>query len=185
MFAACRRWPSSPRPSSPVPSPLPSPGEEGVVSQKATLVLALSLPVREGGWGREREGWESEGPGCPQDRLRRQIHILFGRRPVRDRDPHRRLAVPGGAAEPAGAVLLDAGDDFTGPLIRGETDQDLVQHHVVEDLDAGLSSQPVGEAPRQGAAAVDEVGGALAAQRAEGGPDREAAGAAGEFGDVV
>ena len=49
--------------------------------------------------------------GHPQDRRDRTVDVLLGRRPVRDRDPHQPSAVPGRAAEPAGALALDALDD--------------------------------------------------------------------------
>ena len=114
------------------------------------------------------------------------------RRPVGDRDPHRRQAVPDGAAEPAGAVGLDAGDDLAGRGVRvsappgaEEADQHLVEDDLVEDLDPGLAPQPVREAPGQRAAALDEVADAGAPEGTQGGVEGEAAGPARELGDVV
>ena len=53
-----------------------------------------------------------------EDRRGGAVDVGLGRRPVRDRDAHRRLAVPAGPAHPARPVLLHAGDDVIRPRRR-------------------------------------------------------------------
>src|SRR3546814_9564949 len=63
------------------------------------------------------------------------LDIRIAGRPGADADPHRGAALPGGAAAPAGAVVLDRGDDTLRSRIVPEGHNHLVQHHLVEDLD--------------------------------------------------
>ncbi len=54
---------------------------------------------------------------CPrdaQDGINEAVDIGYGGGPVGDGDAHRGLALPGGAAQPVGAVALKAGDDAAG-----------------------------------------------------------------------
>src|SRR4051812_44586212 len=95
------------------------------------------------------KGMLARGPEGPKDRGGRGVDVRLRGRPARDGDPHRRLALPRGAAQPAGAVRLHAGDNFPskgvpGQSVPGESvsvprpwrlkaDEHLVQDHLVED----------------------------------------------------
>src|SRR5215211_2327497 len=109
----------------------------------------------------------------PPDRLDRTVDVGLGRRPVGDGDPHQPPAVPGRAAHPAGALALDALDYPVGALVVAEPHQDLVEHDVVRDRDTTDSAQLLGEAPRERAAALDQVGEPIAAELAQRGPRHE------------
>ena len=89
-------------------------------------------------------------------------------------------ALPAGAAEPARALLLHAGDDgVRGRVVVAEAHEHLVEDDVGEDRDARLAAQPVRDPRGQPAVALDQVGDAVAAELAQRGPHRERAGAAG------
>ena len=66
-----------------------------------------------------------------------------------------------------------------------EPDEDLVEHDLVEDLDARIEGKLVGEPARQRAASLDELDDPGSAQRAQRRVDGEAARAAGELRDEV
>src|SRR5262245_2010828 len=68
------------------------------------------------------------------DRLKTALDILFGRRPRRDADTHRRPPLPNSSAEPAGSVGLNRLDHAPGSFIIAEGDQRLVESNVVEDF---------------------------------------------------
>ena len=70
-------------------------------------------------------------------------------------------------------------------VVVAEAHEHLVEDDVVEDLGAGLGGQPVGHPARVVAAAVDQRGDAVAAERAQRGVERHAAGAARELGVPV
>src|SRR3546814_15907017 len=84
------------------------------------------------------------------------LDIRIAVRPGADADPHRGAALPGGAAAPAGAVVLDRGDDTLRSRIVPEGHNHLVQHHLVEDL-GPPGPQQSGDLPRLAAVAADEV----------------------------
>ena len=52
-------------------------------------------------------------------------------------------------------------------VVVAEAHEDLVEHDVVEDLDAVLGAEDLGEAPRARAAALDQLGDAVAPERAQ------------------
>src|SRR3954471_11416798 len=106
----------------------------------------------------------AERRGAAQDRLRAAVDVRLRRAPVRDRDAHRRAALPARAAGPARALgLHGSGHRIRGAVVVAEAEEDLVEHDVVEDLDAVLARERRGEPLRQRAAALDEVGHAAAA----------------------
>src|SRR5215472_9667408 len=77
----------------------------------------------------------SSDPLSFEDRRDGALHILRSGCPAADADPHRSTPTPGRAAAPAGAGILDAGDDATGPVIVSERHHDLIEHHLVQDFD--------------------------------------------------
>ena len=104
--------------------------------------------------------------------------------------------MPHRAAEPAGAVALDPLDHRAGQRVgrrvdagavgRGvEAHERLVEHDVVEDLDAGPRAEPFGDAPGERAAALDHRRDAGAAERTQRRIDRHAARPARRFGHPV
>ena len=105
----------------------------------------------------------------------RAIHVADRRRPVaRPRCAWRAAPRHVVGAHPARALGLHRGDHGVGGgVVVAEAHEDLVEHDVVEDLDAVLGAEHLGEAPRARAAALDELGHAVAPERAQRGPDRE------------
>lgn len=95
--------------------------------------------------------------------------------PSRHADAHRDLLVPGGGPAPAGAVGLDGGDQAVGGLIAAGADQDLVEDHVVEDVQAGLA-QRVADPAGLPACGGDQVCYASAAKAAQHRPHLDLAG---------
>ena len=92
-------------------------------------------------------------------------------------------AVPGRAAHPARAARWTAA--ITASVTASSSPkrtQHLVEHDVVEHLDAPPRREPRRRTARRArAAAVDQLGHAVAAERAQGRVDREAAGPAREL----
>ena len=90
--------------------------------------------------GRVASRWDARDAAAPGGRA-------GGRRgPCRElthraADAHRDSPVPGGGPAAAGAVGLDGGDQAVGGFIAAGTDQDLVEHHVVEDFQPGLGQR--------------------------------------------
>ena len=72
-------------------------------------------------------------------------------------------------------AALDGTEDLVGDLLAlgREPDQDLVQHHVVEERDSGVVRQLLGHQARATTAALDQVGDPLAAQFAQRGIHRD------------
>ncbi len=68
-----------------------------------------------------------------EHRGKRALRVRVGRRPRRDADPHRDVALPRRAAAPARAVPLDGRDDVTRAVGVAERDDHLVQHYVIQD----------------------------------------------------
>src|SRR3546814_11987788 len=60
------------------------------------------------------------------------LDIRIAGRPGADADPHRGAALPGGAAAPAGAVVLDRGDDTLRSRIVPEGHNHLAQPHLAQ-----------------------------------------------------
>ena len=96
-----------------------------------------------------------------------RVGVGLGRHPVRDADPDRRLAVPGRATHPGGAVGLDPANDLARELVgvaaagRRDPHQHLVEHDVVEHLEARLRAQLLGHPRGQVAAALHQLAHAL------------------------
>ena len=92
--------------------------------------------------------------GQPEDRRGRAVDVRLRRRPVGHGNPQVAAAAPGGAAEPAGAVVLDLPDDRVGARVGTEGSQDLVEDDVVGDLGAAFgegfarSGAPAGSSGR-------------------------------------
>ena len=99
---------------------------------------------------------------CPRggdDRVGAAVGIGWGRLPPDDRDPHDPASAEGAAGQPADSVALDPLDHRGGEcVVVAEAYEDLVEHDVVEDVDAGLSGEASGDQPGVVAASVDEVG---------------------------
>src|SRR5262245_49458587 len=57
---------------------------------------------------------------CPNNRVHTAFYIVFGRRPRRDADTHRRAPLPHRSATPTGSVGLDRFDYAPGRLIITE-----------------------------------------------------------------
>src|SRR5262245_52630041 len=76
------------------------------------------------------------GDACAGDRVDGAVDIRLRRRPVGDRDAQEALAPPRRAAEPAGPVRLHVPLDVVCELRVPDADEHLVQHDVVDDLDA-------------------------------------------------
>ncbi len=94
------------------------------------------------------------------------------------------MALPFGFAAPADAFCLDAAHYRQGLFRGAEADEDLIEYHIVQHGVAG-GAEGVGEAAGVAAGTFDERGHAGAALGADGGPEFDAAGAAGHFGGVV
>src|ERR1041385_168914 len=124
------------------------------------------------------------GARYPQHGFQAALDIVVGRRPRGDADAHGGASLPDGRACPTGAVRLNARDHPAGHLGVAERDQDLIDHHVVEDL-VPPRLQALGEARRMAARALDQVGQPLPSQRAQRGPYLDAARPPREFRRVV
>ena len=61
------------------------------------------------------------------------------------------------------------------PVGRHDADEHLIQHDVVQDLNRRLLPKTIGEAPRQAAAAIDQVGDAAPPEGPQRGVDGEPA----------
>ena len=106
-------------------------------------------------------------------------------------DPQGVHFVPGGASYPASAIFLHATDDIGGESVaigaaRGmESDENLVEDHFVEDLNARMRREPIRHSPRQLAAPFDHRGDAAATKAPERGVHGESTGAPRGFRDPV
>ena len=78
------------------------------------------------------------------------------------------------AAHPGGAIGLHAGDHLARPRVVAEANEHLVEHDLVQHLDA-TGGQLLGHAARKAAAALDQLAHPAPAQRADGGVEGEAA----------
>lgn len=76
-------------------------------------------------------------PGRRDNRLAASLDVRLRRGPGAHADPHGRAPLPRRAAAPAFARRLQGGNDPSGFIIVAERNDNLVQHHVVENLDAG------------------------------------------------
>lgn len=98
--------------------------------------------------------------GCgsgPRDGLDATVDVRLRRRPVRDRNPEQALTTPGRRPEPAGPILLHPTLHPIGHLRVAYPNEDLIEHDVVDDVDAGESVETGGEPPGQSAAPIDEI----------------------------
>src|SRR5215813_11634477 len=107
-------------------------------------------------------------------RVQTAFDIVFGRRPRRDADTHRRAPLPHRPATPAGSVGLNRLDYAPGRLIIAERDQRLVERDVVQYFVSG-GAQSFGEARRMAAASLNQIGHPRSSQRAKRRPDFDAA----------
>ena len=98
-----------------------------------------------------------------QDRFDASVDVILSRHPARDADAHGGAAAPHGATAPARALVLNACNDAVRRFIIAERDHYLVQHDVVEDLNAG-SREPFGKSRCEPAIMFDQVGEAEAAE---------------------
>ena len=121
---------------------------------------------------------------CSEDAGEGGVDVGFGGGPGGDADAHGDVALPFGFAAPADAFGLDAAHYGQGLLGRSESDEDLVEFHVVQHGVAG-GAEAVGEAAGVAAGAFDERGHAGAALGADGSPEFDTAGAAGHLRRVV
>src|SRR5690606_20160879 len=71
-----------------------------------------------------------------RDRRQTPLHILLRRRPARHADPHRLATLPHRPAAPTLARVLNMLDHAISRRIVAETNEHLVDDHVVEDLNA-------------------------------------------------
>ena len=120
-------------------------------------------------------------PGLPRggdDGVRALPDVVAGRGPAGHADPHGGPVLPGGRAAPARPVLLDGSHEGQSQLVGGRPDQHLVQHDVVEHLQA-RPAQVRGHGPGVVAGPHDQVGHARPAQRAEHGPHLDLPGSLG------
>ena len=84
--------------------------------------------------------------------------------------------MPSGGAHPALSRALHLLNDPVGSVVVAEADKDLIEHDVVDDHYTVDRCKLLGEAPGQGAAALDELGYPPTAELAQGGPRGEPAG---------
>src|SRR5688572_20871484 len=85
------------------------------------------------------------------------LEVVPGRCPGTDADPHRLAPVPARSAAPAVAGFLKRRDRALRSFIVAESDDDLVQDDLVEDLDTG-ERELSGEPRRLIAVSIDHVG---------------------------
>ena len=160
---------------------------EGVATGVDLDALIAVSEWLEGVLGRRLEGYvyrAGRGRTAPRRGLERRDGRAR-RRPRSSASSRRRsgsrAAVPGRAAQPGGAALLDAAHTSSVARPSSKPNEHLVQDDVVEDLDARQPRELLGEAARVRAAALDELGDAAAAERAQRRVDGEAARAAREL----
>src|SRR6267143_4906535 len=161
------------------------------------IVSSLTFPGSSNRWkcigaaypGPEEASSRGRSFVCPEDRSCRAPHVLLGRAPVAQGNPHQGAPAPDGTGEPAGAVALDQLDYVLGPpvalLDRGagafEANQRLVEHHFVDHLHARSLRENLREQARMGAAALHQRRDSRATQRAQGGIDGKSSRAAREL----
>src|SRR5690242_337280 len=90
------------------------------------------------------------------------VDVFVGGGPTGNADAHGGAAVPLGSTAPAGAFVLDFGDDATRFFGTAETYEDLVEHYLIQDFESG-SAETVGETLGQATVAFDEVAESFAA----------------------
>src|SRR5262249_39575902 len=128
------------------------------MGRRAVLMVPITLAILAAGGGAQCRKTRS---GCSQGGLHRPVDVGLRGAPSPGAGPHPLPVLPDAASQPAGPVRLDPGDHLAGDGIaiaaarRLEAHQHLVQHHLVEDVDAPCPSQPFGEAAGQCRAAVD------------------------------
>src|SRR5579872_1953360 len=120
------------------------------------------------------------------DRPHRSVDISFSGAPTRDGDAHVPAALPGRPSHPALAGPLYGSDNpVGGRVIISEAHQDLVEDHVVTDLNGFDGSKLVGEPPGQQAAALNELGDPPTTEFSHGGPGRQTPGPPGGLRHIV
>ena len=121
-----------------------------------------------------------------RQRAGQAVDVRLGGGPVRHRHASGGAAVPDRPAEPCLAPALDLLDHRArGRVVVVEAQEHLVEDHVVEHLRAVERLHRLAQAPRVVAAALDQLGEPLAAERAQRRVDRHGASAAGHLGHVV
>src|SRR5262245_58719595 len=93
-------------------------------------------------------------PSDANDRIQTALDILFGRRPGRDADAHRRASLPHRSATPACPVGLNRLNHMACRLTIAERDQYLVERDIVQYFVSG-AAQSFGESRRMSAASLD------------------------------
>src|SRR4029450_2806526 len=95
--------------------------------------VAATRPLRLDGRGDDRVA----------ERGDEAVDVVLRRLPVRDGDADRRAAVPRRAAEPDLTRPLNGQQRLLRSLVRVESEEHLVQHDVVQHLEAGQLPQAV------------------------------------------
>src|SRR5215469_5327487 len=70
--------------------------------------------------------------GNPDDCCGTVFNVFIRRRPTRNRDSHRCVALPNSSSAPAGTISLYLGNDPPGLLWTAERNQYLVENDVIE-----------------------------------------------------
>ncbi|MGI5444098.1 hypothetical protein ACQEV4_44185 [Streptomyces shenzhenensis] len=99
--------------------------------------------------------------------------------------PQRGLPLPGGRGEPPHPLGGEALGDVLGQRVAAHVDEYLVEAYWSKDADAWLGFQALGDALCRGTSLLDELGNACLAEMVEGGPQRQGAGALGNFHPVI
>ena len=123
------------------------------------------------------------GLGDAEDGCDALFDVVVGGGPVADADAHGGLALPDGAAAPAGAFLLNGGDGArvcSGVPKETRTWLSTTSLRIRSRRRGGF-----GQAAGLAAVAFDHLGEAATAEGAEGGIDRDGAGAAGFLRDEL
>src|SRR5688572_1138262 len=104
--------------------------------------------------------------GYAHHHLEATLDILVARRPAADADAHGRSSVPYRASAPARALRLNRRDRAARLLGIAESDQHLVQHHLVQHVMARCA-QTFGESTGLAAVARDELREASSPERSQ------------------
>jgi hypothetical protein len=92
------------------------------------------------------------------DRLDNSADVLFGGLPIGHCYSQQSLPLPGSSTEPYRSVLLNVAFDSVREGGVTDTDENLVQHYIVDDFDARDLSDTQRELPGKSAATIDEIG---------------------------
>src|ERR1051326_180087 len=106
--------------------------------------------------------------------------VLFRGRPGRNADAHGVAPAPEGWADPTYSAVLDALHELAHLLLGPARRHHLVQHDIVQDLETGVV-EPLCEAARVRAAAIDQRLKTIASEEFHGRPNFDAASTAADF----